>query len=106
IAKRKNIPFILSHHTFWNRYTHYLPAGKLIHPRIVEKITQVFANSCSSIISPSNMSKRELLNYGVTKPITVIHHGLDLSNYTTGNKDFLRKKIKIPADHKILLYVG
>ncbi len=106
IAKRKNIPFILSHHTFWNRYTHYLPAGKLIHPRIVEKITQVFANSCSSIISPSNMSKKELLNYGVTKPITVIHHGLDLSNYTIGNKDFLRKKIKIPADHKILLYVG
>ena len=106
IAKRKNIPFILSHHTFWNKYTHYLPAGKFIHPRMVEKITQLFANSCSSIISPSFMSKRELKNYGVTKPITVIHHGLDLSNYKSGNSDFLRKKIKVPSDHKILLYVG
>lgn len=106
IAKRKNIPFILSHHTFWNRYTHYFPAGRLIHPRIVEKFTQLFANSCSAIISPSNVSKRELKQYGVTRPITVIHHGLNLSNYKPGSKDFLRKKIKIPTDHKILLYVG
>lgn len=106
IAKRKNIPFILSHHTFWNRYTHYFPAGRLIHPRIVEKFTQLFANSCSAIISPSHVSKRELKQYGVTKPITVIHHGLNLSNYKPGNTNFLRKKIKIPTDHKILLYVG
>lgn len=106
IAKRKGVPFILSHHTFWNRYTHYLPAGKLIHPKIVEKITQLFSNSCSAIISPSYMSKRELKNYGVTKPITVIHHGLDLSNYKTGDSKYLRKKIKIPDKNKILLYVG
>ncbi len=106
IAKRKNIPFILSHHTFWNRYTHYLPAGKLIHPKIVEKITQLFSNSCSEIISPSNISRKELKSYGVTKPITVIHHGLDLSKYKSGNSDFLRRKLKIPSGNKILLYVG
>lgn len=106
IAKRKNIPFILSHHTFWNRYTHYLPAGKLIPPKMVEKFTQLFANSCSAIISPSNMSKRELKNYGVTKPITVIHHGLDLENYKSGDDTYLRNNTNIPKNHKILLYVG
>ncbi|HRN96802.1 MAG TPA: glycosyltransferase [Candidatus Levybacteria bacterium] len=106
IAKQKNIPFILSHHTFWNKYTHYLPAGILIRPRMVEKFTQLFANSCNAIISPSNMSKKELESYGVSKPITVIHHGLDLSNYQKGDTQFLRKKLKIANNHKILLYVG
>jgi 1,2-diacylglycerol 3-alpha-glucosyltransferase len=106
IAKRKNIPFILSHHTFWSKYTHYLPAGVLIRPRIVEKVTQLFANSCSEIISPSKMSKKELENYGVTKPITVIPHGLDLSNYSFSNKDYLHSLLHIPKTNKIILYVG
>lgn len=107
IAKRKNIPYILSHHTFWNRYTHYLPVGRmLIRPRVVEKFTQIFANSCSAIISPSYVSKKELKNYGISKPITVIHHGLDLKKYIKGDTKFLRKKLKIKEKDKILLYVG
>jgi 1,2-diacylglycerol 3-alpha-glucosyltransferase len=106
IAKRKNVPFILSHHTFWNKYTHYFPAGKLIRPKIVEKFTQVFANSCDAVISPSQMSKKELMSYGITTPISVIHHGLDLTKYSESDTNFLRKKYKIPSTHKILLYIG
>lgn len=106
IAKRKNVPFILSHHTFWNKYTHYFPAGKLIRPRIVEKFTQVFANSCNAVISPSQMSKNELLSYGVTTPISVIQHGLDLSKFVHPDNQYLRKKYKISQTSKILLYIG
>lgn len=106
IAKRKNIPFILSHHTFWNNYMHYFPGGKIINPDVVKKFTKLFANSCSYIISPSGLAKRELRKYGVTKPITVIPHGLDLTNYTKGDSTFLHKKAKIPKDNKILLFVG
>ncbi len=106
IAKRKNIPFVLSHHTFWNKYTHYLPGGRIISPKIVEKFVRIFTNSCSYIISPSYLAKRELQSYGITKPIKVIHHGLDLSNYKDGDKKFLRKKLKLTQDQKILLFVG
>src|SRR6185436_14028448 len=33
VAREKNIPFIFTYHTLWNRYTHYFMKGKVVRPK-------------------------------------------------------------------------
>lgn len=106
IAKRKNLPFIFTHHTFWNKYTHYFPGGRLIRPAFIEKFTKAFANSCDYITTPSMLAKTELESYGVQKPIQVVNYGLDLTNYKKITPNYLHRNFAIPKENKIVLYVG
>lgn len=107
IAKLKNIPFVGTYHTLWNRYTHYVFNGILIRPKAAEVASRVFCNLCDSIIAPTLRVKKELLYYGVKKPIVVIPSGLDLSRFgRASDRGFLRKKLKIPNTMRVLIYVG
>ncbi|OGY22733.1 MAG: hypothetical protein A2126_04845 [Candidatus Woykebacteria bacterium GWB1_45_5] len=106
IAKLKNIPFVGTYHTLWNRYTHYILKGKLIRPKVMEVASRVFASLCDYLVVPTKRVKEELLTYGVRKPIVVIPSGLDLSLFKAAPKGFLRKKFGLGAKKKILLYVG
>jgi len=106
LARRKKIPYIFTYHTLLNRYTHYLFNGKVITPKMAEIGSRVFGNLCNYIVAPTQRVKKELLSYGVTKPIEVISGGVDLQKYQKLDKNFLRKKYKIAKNKKILLYVG
>lgn len=106
LARRKKIPYIFTYHTLFNRYTHYLFNGKIITPKMAEVGSRVFGNLCSHVIAPTERVKKELLSYGVSKPITVISGGVNLTKYQKLNPNLLRKKYKIARNKKILLYVG
>src|SRR3989344_5529821 len=41
IARAKKIPFVVTYHTLWNRYTHYILKGKVVTPKMVEKVTKI-----------------------------------------------------------------
>lgn len=106
VARLKRVPFLITYHTMWNQYTHYILKGKVVKPRTAEIVSKIFGNLCDGLVVPSPKVKDELLSYGIEKEITVIPNGLQLERFGHEKRGFLRKKYRIPEHTKILLYVG
>lgn len=106
IAKAKNIPYVTTYHTLWNRYTHYIFNGKIITPRMVEVLSKFMGNFGDCLIAPTERVKKELISYGIKKSIEVFPSGIDTKNFKKIEKGFIRKRTKIENDKKILLYCG
>lgn len=105
-ARLKRVPFVFTYHTFWNQYTHYILYGAVIKPKAMEIASRIFSNRADIVIAPTPRVKEELHAYGVKKPILFIPNGVDLTQFTKKPKGFLRKKLNLSPDKKILLYVG
>jgi 1,2-diacylglycerol 3-alpha-glucosyltransferase len=106
IARAKNIPYIATYHTLWNRYAHYMFRGVVIRPRMLEMTSRFFGNLCDALIAPTKRVKRELTSYNITKPIYVLPNGIRTQDYKNIKPGFLRKKAHIAKGTKVLLYVG
>lgn len=106
IARSKNIPYIMTYHTLWSKYTHYFLKGKVIKPRMLERVSRIFGNRCDIIISPTERVKNELVKYGIKKDIRVLPTGVELKKFKNTKKGFLHSKLDIKKENKILLYVG
>lgn len=105
MARIKKIPVVFTYHTLWNKYTHYFLKGA-VRPKVVEKVSRIMCNRFTAIIAPTDSIKNELISYGVKKPIRVIPSGVDFKKFKVKNKGFLRKKLKLKKENKILLFIG
>lgn len=106
IAQARGVPFVMSFHTQFTRYTHYIFNGRIIKPRLVAAGLKFSGNLCDAVISPSEKMRDELLSYGITKPTHVIPNFIPSGTKSLPERGFLRKKLGIPSDHLILLAVG
>src|SRR3989344_6577560 len=106
IARRRNIPYVFTYHTLWNRYTHYILKGTVLTPKMTEIATKIYCNLCTLIIAPTKRVKKELESYGVTKPIYVIPGRLDLTRFQDPKKSYLRRRLNLPENVEIVLYDG
>lgn len=102
----KNIPIVFTYHTLFNKYTHYFLKGLLVRPKMLEIGSRIFCNRCNAVIVPSEKVKNELMSYGVKKPLIVLPSGIDLKRFSGVKKGFLRKRLKLNDNRKILLTVG
>lgn len=106
IARQKNIPFVLTFHTLFNRYTHYILNGKLISPKMADSVLRIFGNRCDGVVTPSEKMRQELIKMGIKKPITVIPNFVDLTRFENVSPGFLHDNYNIPKDYLILLTAG
>ncbi len=106
VARMKGIPYILTFHTLLTKYTHYVLRGHVLKPKMVEALMRIFGNLCDSIITPSEKMKKELLRYGVKKPIHVVPNFIEKEDFTKVQKNYLHKKLRLPNETPILLSVG
>lgn len=106
IAKLKKKPYVFTYNTRLNQYTHYFLGGKVLRPKAVEKVVELYCNVCDYVIAPADYVKDELLAFGVKKPIVVIPNGVDTNKFKPGKSNFLRNKLKLSSTDKIVLYVG
>jgi glycosyltransferase involved in cell wall biosynthesis len=106
VARLKRVPFLITYHTMWNQYTHYILKGKIVKPHTAEIVSRIFGNLCDGLVVPSEKVKDDLLSYGIEKTITIIPNGLQLERFGHEKRGFLRKKYRIPEHTKLLLYVG
>lgn len=106
VARLKGIPYVLTYHTMWSQYTHYVLKGKIVDPGMIKTASRIMGNWSDNIIAPTRKIKSELLKYGIDIPITVIPSGVDTEAFAKAKKGYLRKKLKIAQNEKILLYVG
>ncbi|OGH02673.1 MAG: hypothetical protein A2798_03490 [Candidatus Levybacteria bacterium RIFCSPHIGHO2_01_FULL_37_17] len=105
-ARLKRIPYILTFHTMHKEYTHFIMNGKLIKPKMAELFLKTFGNICDATTTPSEKMKKELLDYGVKRPIKVIPNFIDFSEFNVKNEAILRKRFKIDKNRPIVLSVG
>lgn len=106
VARIKGIPYVFTYHTMFNQYVKNILRGKVITPGSVELATRLFCNSTTHIIAPTEKIKLSLLDQGVKKPITILPTGIDLDQYHPQSNDFLHQHLNLPADTKIILYLG
>jgi 1,2-diacylglycerol 3-alpha-glucosyltransferase len=105
LAKLHNIPFIETYHTLWKYYTHYFPFH-LANPWLLRVVSKYWGNDCDAMIVPTSKIKRELVRYGIRKPIYIVPNGIKLDRFGHSQKGYLRNKLQISPDKKILVTVG
>lgn len=105
-ARLKRIPYVLTFHTMHKEYTHFIMNGKLIKPKMAELFLKTFGNICDATTTPSEKMKKELLEYGVKRPIKVIPNFIDFEKFNVKNEAILRKRLNLSKQVPIVLTVG
>ncbi len=80
-ARAKKLPLVHTYHTRYQEYAHYLGLPQLILAMLIKpgmRLIVSFLNIHDAIIAPSLGMRRELISFGVKKPITVIPTGIDI----------------------------
>lgn len=98
VASRHAVPVVFTHHTFHERYTHYVPGDSPALKRFVTKLATGYANLCDRVIAPSRGVAETLRARGVTRPITVIPSGIDIDAFGKGCGSRFRRRFGIPQD--------
>lgn len=107
-ARRLSLPCVATYHTFFEEYLHhYLPVAP--HPLmrvLARQFSKRQGNAVDSLIVPSRAMHKTLTGYGVRAPMHVLPTGLRLEEFTGGDGNRFRRRNGIPADRRVLLYVG
>ncbi len=107
LSRKRNIPLIFTHHTLYHEYTHYVPAPSGITRQMIINYVHRYFRHCDHIITPTLLIKELLLElYQLDKAITPIPTGIDLAAYEQADKTWLRLRFNIPAQDRILLFIG
>ncbi|MEX0617110.1 MAG: glycosyltransferase [Candidatus Woykebacteria bacterium] len=106
IAQLKGVPCVITYQTLLNRYTHYFLNGTLFRPKMAEVGSRIFCNLGEIVVVPTERVKKELESWGVTKEISVVPGGVELERFKSQSKGFLRTKLKLDKNQKIILYLG
>lgn len=116
VAKMQELPLVSTYHTTYEDYTHYINFAHLdvvdkIAKKAVSKISRLYVDSSSAVISPSEKTKKMLETYKVRKTIYVVPTGLPLHRFSQDNeKDKRAKKIRealgVNDKECLIVYLG
>ncbi len=106
LARQYDLPLVFTHHTLYERYTHYVPFDSKTMKRFVIHLSTEYANMCSSVVAPSDSVAGMLRERGVTVPVEVIPTGVDIDFFAGGQKEKLRKSLGIGPDIKVIGHLG
>lgn len=105
-AWKRHIPVVFTHHTLYERYTHYVPLDSLILKRVAIQLATEYCNLCDRVIAPSESIERLLRTRGVTKPIRTIPTGIDVGFFASGNGKRFREQADMDPNAKVIGHVG
>lgn len=106
VASRRNLPLVFTHHTMYERYTHYVPGDSPAMQRFAITMVTGYCNLCDSVIAPSESVERTLRDRGVTAPIVSIPTGVDVERFASGDGGEARRRAEIPEDAFVVGHVG
>jgi 1,2-diacylglycerol 3-alpha-glucosyltransferase len=108
IARELRVPVIETYHTFFEEYLHhYVPLLPHAWARAFARAASLRqCNAVDAVIAPSRQLADVLVGYGVERPVHVIPTGLNLEQFTGGDRAAFRKRHGIPGDRPTMLLVG
>lgn len=101
-ARPRNLPLVFTHHTLYERYTHYVPLDSPAMKRFVIRLSTEYANLCNRVVAPSRSIAQLIHKRGVRKPIEEIPTGIDTRFFAGGRGKKFRKAQGI-ADHSLVV---
>lgn len=106
LARAFRVPVVFTHHTMYERYTHYVPGDSPALKRFVIQLSTSFANLCDQVFAPSETIAAVIAARGVRTPIEVVPTGVDTARFREGDGAALRRRVGIPADAFVVGHLG
>jgi len=106
IAAAWDAPLVFTHHTMYERYTHYVPGDSPAMQRFAIDLSTGFANLCDQVFAPSESVAAVLRRRGVETPIEVVPTGVDVPHFADGDGSRVRTATGIPTDAYVVGHVG
>lgn len=107
IARYVQVPLVFTHHTMYERYTHYVPGDSPAMQEFAIRLATEYANLCDHVIAPSQSIAKILRERGVMPPITSLPTGIDAERFCSpDNGDAFRWCHNIDADAFVVGHVG
>lgn len=105
-AYERQLPLVFTHHTMYEKYTHYVSLNSDAMKRFAIQMATEYCNLCHHVIAPSESIEKLLRRRGVKVPITTIPTGIDLEFFASGNAERLREQFQIPPEARVIGHVG
>lgn len=106
IARRLGVPMVFTHHTLYERYTHYVPFDSPTLQRMAVQLATEYCNLCDRIVAPSESIAELLKKRGVKTPIDSIPTGIDLEAFAGNAGGAFREARGIPSGVPVIGTVG
>jgi len=106
VSRRRKLPLAFTHHTLYEKYTHYVPLDSKTLQDFVIRLSSEYANLCTSVIAPSQSIARLIRGRGVARPIWVIPSGVDTDSFHQGDGGRFRQAHGISQDAVVVGHVG
>jgi 1,2-diacylglycerol 3-alpha-glucosyltransferase len=103
---KMKVPVVFTHHTLYERYTHYVPLDSEALKRMAIQLATDYCNLCDTVIAPSESIAALLFDRGVTTPIRTIPTGIDTEAFARGVGSNFRKRAKIRKGTVVIGHVG
>ena len=105
-ACRKKIPLIFTWHTLYNHYTNFVPflPAKISAGYMIKKAVKM-ANQSDTVIIPTDSIRTILKKWGVNKKMVAIATGVEESDFSQTDKNFIRQKYSLTKNEIVLLLV-
>ena len=109
VGRKLGIPVVNTYHTLYPIYINNYLNIKIISKQmtvLTEKYVKHVYNKCDLVIVPSIDTADAMKRYGVSKPVVVLPHGVDLGRFEKFNGDAFRNKYGIKKEEILLLTVS
>jgi len=105
-ARQLGVPLVFTFHTLYDQYVHYVPFAREVTRELTRRFCRDFCNQCDLVVVPTGIIGEHLKKMGVRTPVKKIPTGINLEEFSGGNKQWLRDRYAVRPEEKILLFVG
>lgn len=108
LARALGIPVVETYHTYFEAYFHhYIPfLPQRLLEVIARRLTRSQADAVDRLIVPSAALQKVMRDYGVSTDIEVLPTGLDLEEFSPGNRIRFCQRYGLDPKRPMLVYVG
>ncbi len=106
VAATCGVPLVFTHHTMYERYTHYVPGDSPAMQRFAIQLSTEYGNLCDLVFAPSESVAAVLRERGVDTPITVVPTGVDVPHFAHGDGRSFRRACGIADNRFVVGHLG
>jgi glycosyltransferase involved in cell wall biosynthesis len=106
LARAGGRPIVFTYHTRYEKYAHYVPLPERLVAALAVRLSCRFADATDLVVAPSGHIAQVLASRGVRAPVVVVPTGVDLDRFRPGDREAARRRLGLPTDAPICLYVG
>ncbi len=106
LAAKAGRPIVFTYHTRYEKYAHYVPLPERLVAALAVRLSCRFADATDLVVAPSASIGQVLVSRGVRAPVVVVPTGVDLDRFRPGEREAARRRLGLPPDAPLCLYVG